>query len=89
METADAWRSLFENWPESIPHEGIVVTNFQESISFTDFMISGGILLVQRDQPDTVGARTVMISYDAISAVKIKNALELARYQVMGFQSPL
>jgi hypothetical protein len=88
MPSADAWRSLFENWPEAIPRQGLLVTNFQESIPFADFLISGAILLLERDKPDSAGARKVMIAYDAISAVKITTPMELARFQVMGFQAP-
>ena len=88
MSTSESWRSLFENWPESITRQGIVVTDFGESIPFADFMLSGGILLLERDKPDSSGARKVMVSYDAISAVKLMHTIELARYQVMGFQPP-
>lgn len=88
MQAADAWRSLFENWPQTLPRQGLLVTNFQEQIPFTDFLISGGILLVERDKPDSYGARKVMVAYEAISAVKITSPMELARFQVLGFQSP-
>lgn len=88
METGEAWRTLFENWPETIPRNGILITVFQESIPFCNYMISGGILLLDRDKPDSAGARKVLIAYDSISAVKMTNTLELARYQVMGFQTP-
>ena len=88
MDASESWRSLFENWPDSIPREGLLITNFQETIPFVDFMISGAILLVERDKPDTFGARKVMVTYDAVSAVKITRPLELARFQVMGFQAP-
>lgn len=88
MQTSDAWRTLFENWPQTIPRQGIVVTTFQETIPFVNYMISGSILLLERDKPDTSGARKVMLAYEAISAVKISAPLELARFQVMGFQAP-
>ncbi len=88
METGESWRALFENWPESVPCEGLVVTTFQEAIPFIGFLISGGILLLERDRPDSSGARKVMLTYDAISAVKITSTMELAQFQVMGFQSP-
>ena len=88
MESAEAWRSLFENWPESIPREGIVVTIHGENITFVNYLISGGVLLLERDKPDTSGARKVMIAYEAISAVKITSPMELGRFQVMGFQAP-
>lgn len=88
MHTAEAWRTLFENWPEAIPRQGILITSFGESIPFRDFLISGSILLVERETPDSLGARKVMVAYDAVSAVKITNPMDLARFQVMGFQAP-
>ncbi len=89
METAEAWRSMFENWPASIPRRGIVITSFQESIPFVGYMLSGGILLLERDKPDSLGARKVMLAYHAISAVKITDVIDLARFQALGFQPPL
>ena len=88
MDKAEAWRSLFENWPATIPRQGLVVTDYQETIPFTNFMVSAGILLLERDKPDTAGARKVMLAYGAISAVKSASPMELARFQVMGFQPP-
>lgn len=88
MHSAEAWRTLFENWPESIPRAGLLVTSFGETIEFKDFLISGSIVLIERSVPDSQGARKVMISYEAILAVKITSPMELARFQVMGFQPP-
>jgi len=88
MDPNESWRHLFENWPETIPKAGIVVTRFQESIVFVDFLISSGIVLLEREQPDGAGARKVMLPYAEIAAVKITNILDLARFQVMGFQTP-
>jgi len=88
VESGQVWQAIFENWPESIPRKGLVVTSFQETIPFVDFLVSGGILMVERDKPDTYGARKVMIAYEAISAVKITDPMELARFRVMGFQAP-
>lgn len=86
METSQAWSQLFENWPDSIPREGMIVTRFQETIPFKNFMISSGLLLVERESPDSVGARKVILGYDGIMAVKIANPMDLVRFQVMGFQ---
>lgn len=88
MDVAEAWRSLFESWPETIPHKGMLVTKFQETIPFIGFLISGGLVIVERDTPDTYGARKVIVCYEAISAVKIADPMDLARFQVMGFQAP-
>ncbi|QDT39444.1 hypothetical protein [Stratiformator vulcanicus] len=89
MVAADSWRSLFESWPESIPRQGLCVTAFGEQIPFVDFLVSGGIVLLQRDKPDTQGARKVIVSYEAVQAIKMADPGELARYQVMGFQPPM
>ncbi len=89
MDNTESWRSLFENWPESIPRQGLIVTSFQETIPFVNFLVSGGILLVERDKPDTYGARKVFVPYNDLCALKITSPMELARFQVMGFQAPL
>ena len=86
--TGEAWRALFENWTEAIPRKGVIVTIFNETIPFVSYLISGGILLLERDKPDTIGARKVMLSYESISAIKITDVIEMARFQVMGFQPP-
>ena len=88
MTAGESWRALFENWPESIPRRGVVITQFQENVAFVGFLVSGGIVLLERDKPDTIGARKVMVAYDAIAAIKITDVIELARFQVMGFQPP-
>ena len=86
MDSSDVWRSFFETWPKSIPHKGILVTVHQETIPFVGFLISGGLLMVERDKPDTYGSRKVIVSYDAISAVKLTSPEELSKFEVMGFQ---
>ncbi len=88
MEASQAWRSLLENWPNNIPREGMLVTSV-ETLQFNDFMVSGGLLLIDRDRPDAMGARKVMVPYSNIIAVKMQTTMELAQFQVMGFQRPL
>lgn len=88
MQSADYWRNLFENWPGNLPRKGMVVTDYGESIPFCDFLISDGIVLLEREAPDTMGARKVMLAYGAISAIKITSVIELAQFQAMGFQAP-
>jgi hypothetical protein len=88
MHSAEAWRSLFENWPEGIPRNGLLVTSYGETIAFKDFLISGSMLLVERETPDGQGARKVMVTYDGIAALKLTSPMDLAKFQVMGFQAP-
>lgn len=86
MDSAESWRELFCGWPQGMPREGIIVTTFQESIPFINFMTSGGVLLVERDRPDSAGARKVMVSFGAIAAVKSTNTLDFDKYKAMGFE---
>lgn len=85
MDSAFAWQQLFENWPAETPKIGIVVTNFQENIGFTNFMTSDGLLAIERDRPDSIGARKVVVAYAAIVAVKITDTSEFARMSALGF----
>jgi hypothetical protein len=86
MDSADCWRQLFCEWPKTIPREGIIVTANQETVGFVNFMVSGGILLLERDRPDSSGARKVMMAFSAITALKSTNTLDLEKYKAMGFQ---
>jgi hypothetical protein len=86
METTAAWKAMFESWPDAIERKGMVVTSLGEAIPFQAFMISGGLLLLERDKPDQFGTRKVILAYDQICAVRLPTTRELARFQVMGFQ---
>ena len=86
MDSSGHWKALFENWPESIPQQGILVTSHGDSVPFISFLLSTGIVLLERDKPDASGARKVMISYGAISAIKLTSTFEMSRFGVMGFQ---
>ena len=78
------WRTLFENWPGSVPRAGILVVG-GENIPFKEFLIGDGVLLVERERPDPSGARKLMIGFDVIQQVKTTDTLELVRYQAFGF----
>ncbi len=79
-------RRIFAEWPVSIPKAGLVVTTFGESIPFCSFMLSGDLILLERKTPDAQGARRVVMCFDAIYAIKILDAIEMARFTSMGFQ---
>lgn len=84
METDSDWRNVFEQWPADLPRQGIITTAL-ESFGFSDFLISRGILLVERDRPDAIGARKILLPYRQIVAVKLTDPGPLARYQSLGF----
>ena len=89
MDVAIAWRSLFEGWPDVIPREGMIVTGYGETIAFNGFLVSGGLLIIERDAPDQYGTRKVILPYGQISAVRLATTLELPRFSAMGFQPPM
>ncbi len=88
MDTARAWQGFFENWPADLPQQGIIVTTGQEVIPFIRFLIAEGVIAVERDRPDTIGARKVVISYDSISAIKMTDTGDFGRFEQMGFTNP-
>ncbi len=49
------WQALFENWPDVIKRHGAVVTKQGEAVPFVNFLISFGLLLIERDGPDANG----------------------------------
>ncbi len=87
MQSADYWQQLFEGWPPSFPTKGIVVTTYQESIQFVRFMISDGMIVLERDKPDSSDARKVVIPFASVAALKITDTFELERFQELGFRS--
>ncbi len=83
---SDFHRILTE-WPVSIQRKGIMITSFGESVPFTDYMLSGNLVLIDRGVPDTAGARRVIVTIDAIVGIKITDPIEMARFTAMGFQA--
>ena len=88
MHDENVWRELFENWPASLPPKGMVVTKLGENVPFVMFLLRPGIVLLQRDKPDSSGGRQVMLSYEDIAAVKITDPVDLVRFQAFGFSPP-
>lgn len=85
MDNARAWQDLFESWPETMPRQGILITTFQESIPFVGFLVSPGLLALQRDRPDSIGARKVLLSFESISAVKMTDTDSFDTVRTLGF----
>lgn len=89
MDSAESWRSLFENWPDAIERQGTVISKQGEVVPFVNFLLSGGLLLLERNMPDTMGARKAVMGYDGIAVVKLNSAAPIAKFQAMGFQQPV
>ena len=88
MDSAQAWHDLFENWPENIERRGMTLTKQGEVVSFENFLISDGLLLLERSAPDASGARKAFVAYDAIALVKMPTTLPIDEFEHMGFHKP-
>lgn len=85
MDAAQSWRRCFAAWPDTVPRRGVLVTSFGEQILFESFATSEDLLLVERRSPDTVGARTVLVAFEHILALKIVDVVKAKSFQAMGF----
>lgn len=87
MNAAEAWRDCFARWPDELAKRGVIVTTFDEQILFSNFLFSDNLLLIERQTPDTIGARQVILSYESISALKIVDVVKLKALARLGFES--
>lgn len=86
MDASDSWRQIFAEWPSTIPREGLIVTTYQETIPFINFMTTPGIVLLERDRPDSTGARKVMLAFGAIAAIKSLSTMDFSKFKALGFE---
>jgi len=86
---SELWRRFFRDWPAAMPQRGLVVTSFDELVPFAGFLVSEAFLLLIRQTPDAAGARSIVISYDKISAVKLTDIVKPKLFESMGFEGSL
>jgi hypothetical protein len=86
MDTAESYRAFFATWPKDLPVDGNVVTIFGETIPFKSYAVSAGLLLLERDIPDSYGSRRVVLGYNQIAALKLCAPTDLAIFQSIGFK---
>jgi hypothetical protein len=89
MSTNSVWRELFLNWPASLPRRGLVMSNLNEATPFKGFLTKDLVVLLERTNPDPMGTRFVLISYDAIHAVKFTEPLKESVFTASGFAGKL
>lgn len=89
METKNPYRELFVNWPDSLSRRGIVLNQLNEAIVFKGFMIKQDLLLLERQAPDAIGARFVMLEFSSIAAVKLVDPLKAENFTPIGFEGRL
>jgi hypothetical protein len=84
-EQLDVWRELFAKWPAGIPKRGVLTSTLNEVTPFKSFMVKGEMLLLERSNPDALGARYVLMSFDAIHMLKLTDPLKEDVFKAAGF----
>jgi hypothetical protein len=86
---ADTWRDVFANWPAAIPRRGVLVSTLNEPVPFKSFLTKGDTLLLERANPDSVGARFILLAYDAIHMLKLTDPLKESVLTAAGYAGQL
>ncbi len=87
MAAPQDWYSFFCEWPAGLPRAGVLVTSLNETMPFRNFWLKDEMLLVERQTPDAMGARFVLLSFEVINVVKFTNPLSEAEIAGAGFQA--
>ena len=82
---ANVWRDLFATWPAAFRRKGVVIPTFDEAIPFSDFVINGDVVVLERATPDSVGARRIAIPFALILSVKYTEPLNTEQFLENGF----
>jgi hypothetical protein len=89
MTTNSVWKSFFSNWPPGIQHRGVLVTTLNEAIPFKGFMMKDDLLLLDRNNPDSMGARFILIDFAAINNLRLIDPLKEPVFAGAGFLGKL
>ena len=87
MSAAQTWKSFFAEWPAELPRRGVVLSSLNESMPFTNFWLRGEMVMLQRKNPDTMGSRYILISYEGIDSVRFIDPLSDQIIASAGFQA--
>lgn len=85
MHTAQAWRDMFCEWPAGIPRRGIIVSTLNEATPFKGFLVKGETVLLERSNPDSLGARFILMPFEVINCLKFIDPLKESAFTSAGF----
>lgn len=83
------WKDFFSQWLPETARRGVLITTYGEQVPFAGFLTSDEFLLVERQTPDTSGARAVILPYSGVAAVKFTDVLKERSLHAAGFQGML
>lgn len=70
------WKHVFTNWPTGLPRAGILTNTLNEPMPFKSFFLKDEVLLLERSNPDALGARFILMGFDTIHSVKFTAPLK-------------
>ncbi len=88
MSSAANWKSFLEEWPESIPRQGVIISCLNEAMPFRNIWTKGNTVLLERTVPDALGGRFLLIDFEIINSIKITNPLTADMVSEAGFEVP-
>ncbi len=85
MPASKLWQAFFTNWPAAIAQRGLIITSLNDSVPFKNFWLKDGLLLLERNNPDALGGRFILLSFEGISTVKFIDPLRESVIEAAGF----
>jgi len=89
MTAQNPWKATFNNWPSGIPRRGIVLSILNESMPFKGFLVKEDTLLLERSNPDSLGARFILIGFESINSVRFVDPIKESILTTAGFLGKL
>ncbi len=85
MSTTQTWRSFLTAWPDGFPRRGVLLSVLNETIPFNNFWLQDEMILIERKNPDTSGARFILTTFDRIDSVRLIDPVSESTIAKAGF----
>jgi hypothetical protein len=89
MQPETCWKAFFLKWPKDLPRRGILVTVLNDQHPFKAFMTTDEMVLLERQNPDPLGSRILMLEFNQIALVKLTDVIQQSIFKKMGFVGKL
>jgi hypothetical protein len=89
MNAQSLWKTTFYEWPAGIPRRGVLINSLNESMPFKSFLVREDTLLLERTNPDPLGSRFILLSFDSISSVRFVDPIKESLLNGAGFVGKL
>ena len=89
MSSTSVWKSVFTAWPEGIARRGILISSLNEATPFKGFMVKDEMVLLERVNPDAMGARYILIGFGEINSVKFTDPIKESVFAESGYTGKL